>query len=178
MPTIAFDRFYRYAELTDLLHAFAREHPQLVAIESIGKSYEGRDIWVVTVTNTKTGPAADKPAFWVDGNIHATEVAASAANLYFLHTLVTQYGDRSRRHPRARHACVLPLPADQSRRRGMGARRPPEVDPVEHAALSARRGGHRRPHGARTSTATAASCRCASPIRTACGRRIRRSRGS
>ncbi len=39
-----------------------------------------------------TGPAAEKPAFWVDGNIHATEVAASAATLYFLQTLVTQYG--------------------------------------------------------------------------------------
>ena len=92
MPAIAFDRFYRYAELVDLLHAFAREYPQLVAIESIGRSHEGRDIPVVTVTNAATGPAADKPAFWVDGNIHATEVAASAANLYFLHTLVTQYG--------------------------------------------------------------------------------------
>ncbi len=92
MPAIAFDRFYRYAELTDLLHAFAREHPQFVAVESIGRSHEGRDIWVATLTNTKTGPAADKPAFWVDGNIHATEVAGSAAVLHFLHTLVTQYG--------------------------------------------------------------------------------------
>ncbi|HVE50306.1 MAG TPA: M14 family metallopeptidase [Casimicrobiaceae bacterium] len=91
MPTPAFDRFYRYDELTELLHAFAREHPALVSIESIGRSHEGRDIWVLTVTNTKTGPAIDKPAFWVDGNIHATEVAASAANVYFLHMLVTQY---------------------------------------------------------------------------------------
>ena len=33
-----FDRFYRYAELTELLHAFASEYPGLVAIESIGKS--------------------------------------------------------------------------------------------------------------------------------------------
>src|SRR5436190_15375166 len=92
MPAIAFDRFYRYAELTELLHAFARDHSQLVTIEAIGKSHEGRDIWVATVTNAQTGPAADKPAFWVDGNIHATEVAASAANLYFLHHLVAQYG--------------------------------------------------------------------------------------
>jgi murein tripeptide amidase MpaA len=75
------------------LHGFVRDHPDLVAIEAIGRSHEGRDIWVVTVTNSKTGPAADKPAFWVDGNIHATEVAASAAGLYFLHTLVTQYGN-------------------------------------------------------------------------------------
>jgi murein tripeptide amidase MpaA len=92
MPAIAFDRFYRYAELTDLLRTFAAEHPQLVTVESIGKSHEGRDIWVVTVTNVATGPASDKPAFWVDGNIHATEVAASAATLYILHTLVMQYG--------------------------------------------------------------------------------------
>jgi murein tripeptide amidase MpaA len=92
MPAIAFDRFYRYSELTELVYAFARDFPDLVSVESIGKSHEGRDLWVATVTSTKTGPAADKPAFWVDGNIHATEVAASAANLYFLHVLTTQYG--------------------------------------------------------------------------------------
>ncbi|MEO5766403.1 MAG: M14 family metallopeptidase, partial [Casimicrobiaceae bacterium] len=92
MPPIAFDRFYRYAELTDILQGLAREHSALVAIESIGRSHEGRDIWVLTVTNTATGPAAEKPAFWVDGNIHSTEVAASAANVYFLKTLVDGYG--------------------------------------------------------------------------------------
>jgi murein tripeptide amidase MpaA len=93
MPHVAFDRFYRYAELTDLLHAFAREHPQLVSIESIGKSHEGRDIWLLTVTSAASGPAHEKPAFWVDGNIHSTEVSASAAALHFVHTLVTQYGN-------------------------------------------------------------------------------------
>ncbi|HTI48715.1 MAG TPA: M14 family metallopeptidase [Casimicrobiaceae bacterium] len=91
MPA-AFDRFYRYDELTKLLHTYAREHPRLVAIESIGRSHEGRDIWVLTVTNTATGPASEKPAFWVDGNIHSTEVAASAATLYFLDTLVSGHG--------------------------------------------------------------------------------------
>ncbi len=92
MPQIAFDRFHRYAELTDILHALAREHPRLVSIESIGKSHEGRDIWVLTLTNAATGAARDKPAFWVDGNIHSTEVAASAAALYFVDTLVRGYG--------------------------------------------------------------------------------------
>jgi murein tripeptide amidase MpaA len=92
MPQIAFDRFYRYVELTELLHAVAREHPGLVTLASIGKSHEKRDLWVVTVTNTATGPASEKPAFWVDGNIHSTEVSASTAVLHFLHTLVTQYG--------------------------------------------------------------------------------------
>jgi murein tripeptide amidase MpaA len=92
MPDVRFDRFYRYAELSALLEAYVAEHPQLLAIESIGRSYEGRDIRVVTATNRATGPAAEKPAFWVDGNIHATELAASTACLYLLDTLVREYG--------------------------------------------------------------------------------------
>jgi murein tripeptide amidase MpaA len=92
MPEVRFDRFYRYTELTAILEAFAAEYPALVAIESIGKSHEGRDIWLLTATNQATGPAADKPAFWVEGNVHATEVAASVACTYFLNHLVTRYG--------------------------------------------------------------------------------------
>ena len=92
MPDLAFDRFYRYPELTEHLNAFAREFPDLVSIESIGNSHEGRDIWVAAVTNRRSGPAADKPAFWVDGTIHATEVAASAAALHFLRYLTSNYG--------------------------------------------------------------------------------------
>jgi murein tripeptide amidase MpaA len=92
MPHFDFNRFYRYNDLTAALQALAKAQPNLVQIESIGKSYEGRDIWLATVTNTATGAAADKPAFWVDGNIHATELSASAANLYFLNYLVEGYG--------------------------------------------------------------------------------------
>jgi murein tripeptide amidase MpaA len=92
MPNIQFDRFYRYDDLTRTLHEFATEYPQLVKIESIGKSHAGRDVWLMTVTNFRTGPDTEKPALWVDGNIHASEVAASAANLYFLNNLLTRYG--------------------------------------------------------------------------------------
>jgi murein tripeptide amidase MpaA len=89
MPTLAFDRYYRYEELSQLLQDFATEFPHLVAKESIGKSYEGRDIWLLTVTNQSTGPALEKPGFWVDGNIHASEVSASTAALKVL-DLLTQ----------------------------------------------------------------------------------------
>ena len=92
MPDIAFDRFYCYQEMSDLLHTYAREYPDLVSLESIGKSFEGRDIWVVTLTNRTTGPAADKPAVWVDGNIHSVEVTASTACLYHIEKMVTAFG--------------------------------------------------------------------------------------
>lgn len=86
------DRYLRYDELTQAIHALAVEHPQLFVVESIGKSWEGRDIWLVTATVASTGPARDKPALWVDGNIHATEVAGAMACLHFLQHLAREYG--------------------------------------------------------------------------------------
>lgn len=89
---IRFDTYYPYAELTARLEGLVAAYPHLLALESIGKSHEGRDIWLITATNIATGPASEKPAFWCDGNIHATEVSASSACLYLLNRLATQHG--------------------------------------------------------------------------------------
>ncbi|MFC2029403.1 M14 family metallopeptidase [Chloroflexota bacterium] len=92
MPQIRFDTYYRYKELSSILQSYAQEFPNLVRLESIGQSYEGRDIWVATLTNFETGEAEHKPAFWVDGNIHASEVSPSSACLYLINHLVGAYG--------------------------------------------------------------------------------------
>ncbi len=89
---VRFDTYYRYDELTAILKGFAAEYPQLVRLESIGHSYEGRDIWLATVTHTATGEDQTKPALWVDGNIHASEISPSSACLYLIRHLVTSYG--------------------------------------------------------------------------------------
>ncbi|HUR48767.1 MAG TPA: M14 family metallopeptidase [Acidimicrobiales bacterium] len=96
MPTPPFDRFVKFPELTELLEGFAEDHPTLLELSSIGKSYEGRDIWLCTVTNTETGPASEKPAIWIDANIHATELTGTVAALYLLDKLLTTYGSDER----------------------------------------------------------------------------------
>jgi len=93
MPDVKFDRFYRYEELTTLLHDYAEKFPNLIHIESIGKSFEGREIWLLTVTNFDTGSDLEKPAVWVDGNIHAAELSGSTACIHHIHTLMTGYGE-------------------------------------------------------------------------------------
>jgi murein tripeptide amidase MpaA len=92
MPDITFDTYYRYEDLTRILRSFVAEYEGLIRLESIGKSYEGRDIWLVAVTNFETGPDKHKPALWVDGNIHAGELSPSNACLYLIQRLVTEYG--------------------------------------------------------------------------------------
>ncbi len=96
MAEVTFDRFYRYDELSEVLRAWAERHQALFAFESIGKSYEGRDIWLATVTNTATGTHEEKPAFWVEANIHASEVTGCTAALHLLHTLLTGHGNDER----------------------------------------------------------------------------------
>lgn len=92
MPTLTFDTYYRYADLTAILQDLAARFPQLCNLTSIGKSYEGRDIWLATMTNTATGPDTNKPAFWVDANIHATEVSPSSCALYTISKVLKGYG--------------------------------------------------------------------------------------
>lgn len=92
LPTPRFDEFPRHEALTELLMAYVQARPNLVSVRSIGRSHEGRDIWAVIVTNTATGADVDKPAFWLDGNIHASELTACTSCLYYLHHLVSHYG--------------------------------------------------------------------------------------
>ncbi|AIE86391.1 M14 family metallopeptidase [Fimbriimonas ginsengisoli] len=88
MSPIAFDRYYGYDELSALLHDIAGQNPEFVEVSSIGKSHEGREIWLLTITDARKGPASEKPAFWCDGNIHASELSASTAVLKLVQKLL------------------------------------------------------------------------------------------
>lgn len=96
MPDIRFDRAPRFAELSEWLQFLAAQYPDLVELDVLGRSHEGREVWIATVTNRATGAHTDKPAIWLDGNIHASETTASVALLHLLHTLCTQYGGDDR----------------------------------------------------------------------------------
>lgn len=87
-----FEHFYRHDEMATWLQTAESRFPNLCRIESIGKSLEGRDLWLAKITNYATGSDRDKPAIYVDGNIHAGEVTANSVCLYLIHQLVTRWG--------------------------------------------------------------------------------------
>ncbi len=88
-----FNRYFTNAELESTLTEWVAAFPKLIAITEIGKSYEGRPIQLLTVTNQETGPDTDKPAVWIDANIHATEIAGTTTSLRLIYTLLTGYGE-------------------------------------------------------------------------------------
>ncbi len=83
------DHYYTHEEMTILLEAMAEAHPDLVRVESIGKSLEGRDIWAVTVTDFDDRPPEDKPAVYIDACIHAGEVSGTQVCLHTINHLVS-----------------------------------------------------------------------------------------
>ncbi len=92
MPEVDFGRFYRYDELTEILKGWAEERPELYKVESIGRSYEDREIWLATLTNFETGPDLEKPGFLIEANIHSLEVTGATAALHLIDRLLTGYG--------------------------------------------------------------------------------------
>lgn len=91
-----FNHYYTNQEIKTLLNQWEVEYPDLISIETIGISFEKQSIYLVTLTNKTTGPALDKPAVWLDANIHATELSGSTTTLYFIHYVLSRYGEDER----------------------------------------------------------------------------------
>ncbi len=79
---ILWDRWYDSDQLRELGERLARAHPDYVRVSSLGKSFGGKDITLITVTNFKVGDADKKPAMWIDGNIHSNEIQGSEFSIY------------------------------------------------------------------------------------------------
>jgi len=89
---VDFKHFHGLDETNALLKTWASRHPDLVDLYSVGKSFEGRDIWQVTIANKKTGRDTDKPAFFLEGGRHSGAISAIEATLYLIHHLLANYG--------------------------------------------------------------------------------------
>ncbi len=90
---IAWNRYYSSEGLWDWMKKIAQAHPHLAKIESIGKSVEGRDILTLTITDFSTGKDTEKPAMWIDGNIHSNEIQGGEFSLYAAWYLTEMHGD-------------------------------------------------------------------------------------
>lgn len=78
----SWNKYYTYSGITDLCQKLAKEYPDLVTLESAGKSYQGRDIIALTISDKKSGNPDYKPGFYIDGNIHSNEIQGTEMALY------------------------------------------------------------------------------------------------
>ena len=92
MARIVFDQFHTYDQITTMLEQWTKDFPHLCRLSSAGLSPQGREQWVLELTNYASGEAAEKPAYFINGNTHAGEVSGCAACLYTIQELLLGYG--------------------------------------------------------------------------------------
>ena len=71
-------KYLDYAELMQQVREWSSKHPDLVRLDTLGKTAEGRDIPVVVIGRD---PGEVRPAVWIDGNMHASELCGSSVAL-------------------------------------------------------------------------------------------------
>lgn len=87
---IAWNRLRDQAGLHGLLDRIASAWPGFLSYEVIGHSIGGREMRVYTLSSPGT-PAGDKPAMWVEGNVHGNETQGGEAVVYLAWYLLENY---------------------------------------------------------------------------------------
>ena len=114
---ISFNDYHGYTGTVDYLKKAAAAYPGITDLIEIGKSYKDRPIYVLVISNMKTGTTIDKlvplrnmrnepntatapqvkpyqgkPGIWIDGGTHGNEFTGTEVCLYALDKLVSNYG--------------------------------------------------------------------------------------
>jgi murein tripeptide amidase MpaA len=87
------NRYLNNKELNAFLQSCEQDFPDLCQLTEIGKSYAGKPIWLLTLSNKKTGADTDKPALWIDANIHATELTGTTTVVKIIDHFLNSYGN-------------------------------------------------------------------------------------
>lgn len=114
--SINFDDYHGYTATVKYLKDVAKANPNITELIEIGKSNMGRPIYVLVVSNMKTGTTIDahvelrnmrkegaqnvepmknhqgKPGHWICGSTHGNEFTGTEVCLYIIDKLVSGYG--------------------------------------------------------------------------------------
>ncbi len=89
---LLFDNYHSLNVMYDWLEIWAEKYVDLTDLYEVGKSYEGRPVMQITLTNKKTGKDTDKPAAFFEGGRHSGEVTASETVMWLGKYLLENYG--------------------------------------------------------------------------------------
>jgi len=87
----SWDRWLDHDELNERMEIMADQWPEFLTLETIGQSYGGRDMKVMTINNPETGDELDKAAMFVEANVHGNEIQGGEVVIYTIWYLMENY---------------------------------------------------------------------------------------
>jgi len=82
--------YYTYSQMTELLQDLEAQHPDIMKLESYGKTYEDRDIWFVKISDN-VEIDEDEPGVLLLGAHHGDEQISFEILIFFINHLMENY---------------------------------------------------------------------------------------
>lgn len=89
---LTFDQYHTVDVMYHWYTTWAEQYPDIVDVYEVGKSFEGRPILQMTITNKETGKDTDKPAAYFEGGRHSGEITSSESILWLTQHILENYG--------------------------------------------------------------------------------------
>ncbi len=87
-----FTSYHSYEELSDILADVSKKYSNIACLYSIGKTYEGRDVWALKISDNPAEHEPDETEVLYIGMHHAREWITHEIPLYFINYIVNNYG--------------------------------------------------------------------------------------
>jgi len=84
--------YHTFASMVSELQGLVSAHPDLLKMESIGKTYEGRDLWAVKLSDDVGTNDSLEPDVLIFGGTHAREWMGVEVPMYVLNYMLDGYG--------------------------------------------------------------------------------------
>jgi hypothetical protein len=89
---LTWDRWLDHDEIGERLRLMERTWPEMLDLQSLGESYGGREMWLMTINNPRTGNEMDKAGMFIEANVHGNEIQGAEVTLYTIWYLMENYG--------------------------------------------------------------------------------------
>ncbi|XP_063612313.1 carboxypeptidase B-like [Penaeus indicus] len=85
---VTFDRYMNYEEILSYVEELPSKHTDRVNLEELGRSVEGRPIYLITINRNNNSRRTEKPVIFIEAGAHAREWVSPAAALYLMERLL------------------------------------------------------------------------------------------
>ena len=102
--------YHNYDELTDFLQEINSQYPDITNLLSIGQSVQGRELWVLEVSDNP-GLNELEPEFKYVANMHGDETVGRELSLFLIEWLVQEYGNNQRATDLVNNTSIFIMPS-------------------------------------------------------------------
>ncbi|HBD98816.1 MAG TPA: hypothetical protein DC060_11525, partial [Gemmatimonadetes bacterium] len=90
---LTWDRWLDHDEIGERMQLMQRTWPDLLSLQSLGNSFGGREMWLMTINNPRTGSELEKAGMFIEANVHGNEIQGGEVALYTIWYLMENYGE-------------------------------------------------------------------------------------